>query len=91
MRQGLFALSGALFLAACGGGAPNPYPDQARAQFETTCPRTSAVCTCTWDHITHDLTYEEYQAALARYRRDGLMDPRITHARAVCLEAHPHS
>jgi hypothetical protein len=36
------------------------------------------------------MTYEQYQAALARYQREGLMDPRVTHARTVCLEQNPH-
>jgi hypothetical protein len=90
MRRGLIALSWAMLLAACGQGAPNDYPAQARAQFESSCPRTSAVCTCTWDKITRAMTYEQYQAALARYQREGLMDPRVTHARTVCLEQNPH-
>ena len=29
------------------------------------------------------------EAALARMRNEGLMDTRVTHARATCLEKHP--
>jgi hypothetical protein len=89
--RGLIALGAALFLAACGDGPPHPYPAAAQAQFEGSCPRSSPVCACTWDKITREMTYEDYQAALARYQREGLMDTRVTHARTVCVEAHPHS
>jgi hypothetical protein len=77
-----------LTLAACSAGAPNEYPAEARAQFEASCPPASAVCTCTWDNLTRTLTYEEYEAALSRFREEGLMDPRITRARTRCLERH---
>jgi len=86
MRRGLPALCGFLFLAACGAHAPNAYPAAAHAQFEASCPPSSKVCVCTWDEITRAMTYDEYQAALERYNTRGLMDPRITHARTVCLE-----
>jgi hypothetical protein len=89
MRRGLIALCGAAVLAACGPSAPNPYPEAARARFETSCPSASAVCTCTWDQLTRTLTYEEYDAALARFRETGNMDPRITRARTKCIERHP--
>lgn len=77
-----------LVLAACGQGAANPYPAEAKAQFEQSCPPASEVCTCTWDRVTHAMSYEEYQAAIERMRREGLMDPRVTHARTYCLEHH---
>jgi hypothetical protein len=93
MRRGSIALGGAAllvaFLSACGEGAPNPYPEAARARFEVSCPSQSAVCTCTWDRITRTLTYEEYEAALARFRESGNMDPRVTRARTKCIERHP--
>ncbi len=89
MRLGLIALCGAAVLAACGPSAPNPYPEAARAHFETSCPSASAVCTCTWDQVTRTLTYEEYEAALARFRETGNMEPRITRARTKCIERHP--
>lgn len=88
MRRGLIVLAMAGTLAACGGAAPNPYPDSARARFEASCPSDSAVCTCTWDKLTRTLTYEEYEAALSRFRASGLMDPRVTRARTQCLERH---
>ena len=89
MRRGLSALCGTVVLTACGPSAPNPYPEAARARFETSCPSASAVCTCTWDQVTRTLTHEEYEAALARFRETGNMDPRITRARTKCIERHP--
>jgi hypothetical protein len=89
MRRALIALSGAALigaLAACGEHAVNPYPEAARARFEMSCPSDSPVCACTWDKITRDLTYEEYDAALARFRETGNMEPRVTHARTYCIE-----
>jgi hypothetical protein len=88
MMKGLIALAGALALTACGPSAPNPYPEAARARFEVSCPSDSAVCVCTWDAITRAVTYEEYEAALARFRETGLMEPRITRARTQCIERH---
>jgi len=90
MRMGLIALCGAFVLMGCGGeGAPNEFPQAAQARFEASCPRASAVCVCTWDRLTRTLTYDEYEAALARFRETGLMDPRVTRARTRCLERHP--
>jgi hypothetical protein len=89
MRWGVLALFGAMILAACGGeSAPHPYPQSALERFQMSCPPASAVCTCTWDRITRTLTHEEYEAALERFRESGLMEPRITRARAQCLERH---
>lgn len=88
MRAGLIALVGALMLSACGEAQPNPYPQAAQARFEASCPSESAVCRCTWDKLTRTLTYEEYEAALQRFRESGLMDPRVTRARTQCLERH---
>jgi hypothetical protein len=79
---------GLSMLTACGERAPNAFPQSAREQFNMSCPPESAVCTCTWDKITRTLTHEEYEAALARFRDDGLMDPRVTRARTQCLERH---
>lgn len=88
MARGLVALAGLVLLSACGQSAPNQYPEAARARFEASCPSESAVCTCTWDRLTRTLTYEEYEAALTRFRESGLMDPRVTRARTQCLERH---
>jgi hypothetical protein len=88
MRARILLFMAALAPAACGAPEPNPYPAQARSRFEASCPPDSAVCTCTWDNLTRALTYEEYEAALARFREEGLMDPRVTHARTQCLERH---
>lgn len=84
----LMILAAALALAACGQGAANVYPAEAKAAFEQSCPPQSAVCACTWDGITRAMTYEEYQAALERFRNEGLMEPRVTSARTHCLERH---
>jgi hypothetical protein len=85
MCRGLIALA-AVLLAACGEAAPNPYPESAKARFEASCPSASAVCRCTWDKLTRTLTYDEYEAALARFRETGLMEPRVTRARTHCVE-----
>lgn len=90
MRWALIALGGALLLTACGGQpAANEYPAAAKARFDASCPPESAVCECTWERITRTLTHDEYEAALARFRETGLMEPRITRARTACLERHP--
>lgn len=73
-------------LSACGQGAPHPYPEQARARFEASCPADSVVCVCTWEEITRTVPYDEYEAALQRFRAEGRMDPRITRARTKCIE-----
>jgi hypothetical protein len=85
MLRGFVALA-AVLLAACAEAAPNPYPDGAKAQFEASCPSDNPVCRCTWDKITRTLTHEEYEAALARFRETGLMEPRVTRARTHCVE-----
>jgi hypothetical protein len=90
MHRGAIALLIGALLAACGEGAPNPYPDSARARFEASCPSESAVCRCTWDKLTRTMTYEEYEAALERFRVTGNMDVRVTRARTQCLERHPN-
>ncbi len=79
----------ALALAGCGEPAPNDYPAAAQTSFHNSCPATDEMCVCTWDRITRTLSYEDYQAALERFRVEGLMDPRITSARTYCLEHNP--
>jgi hypothetical protein len=88
MRWAWCVLSIAMLLAACGEHAANPYPDVALAHFSASCPPASQVCVCTWDKITRAMTYAEYEAALARFRETGRMDPRVTRARTACLEKH---
>ena len=89
MRRIFTAIGGALSLVACGQGAPHEFPASAHAQFSASCPSSDPVCACTWDKITREMTYDEYQAAVATFRREGLMDHHITHARTVCVEQHP--
>lgn len=72
-------------LCAC-EGAPHDYPARTAAAFHRTCPAGDPVCDCTWDKITRAMPAEEYDAALARFQREGLMDPRVTHARTECLD-----
>lgn len=88
MRLG-FAVCLVVALAGCGRPAAHEFPAEARARFEQSCPPESAVCACTWDGITREMNYEEYEAALARFRETGNMDPRVTHARTYCIEHHP--
>ncbi len=67
MRWAFAALMGAIVLTACSSErAPHPYPQSALERFSMSCPPESAVCTCTWDKITRTVTYDEYEAALAR-------------------------
>jgi hypothetical protein len=89
MRKGFIAIA-ALTLSACGEREPYPYPAAAQARFEASCPSASAVCRCTWDKLTRTMPYEEYEAALARFRTEGLMDPRVTRARTHCIERRPN-
>lgn len=79
------ALLTSLALAACGAGEAHPYPSAAQAAFNASCPPAEAVCACTWDEITRAMSYEDYEAALERFRAEGLMDPKITRARTACL------
>jgi hypothetical protein len=53
------------------------------------CPSESVVCVCTWEEITRAMTYEEYEAALVRFRETGNMEPKVTRARTTCIERHP--
>ena len=76
-------------LAASCGGAPHEYPASAKAQFNRTCPAGTPLCDCTWDNITRAMPYEDYEAAMTRFRSEGLMDPRLTRARTQCVERHP--
>lgn len=89
MRKGLVALGALVLAAACSEAAPNAYPESAKARFEASCPSESAVCRCTWDKLTRTLTYDEYEAALSRFRETGLMEPRVTRARTQCIEQNP--
>ena len=75
-----------LALAPMGCATMHPYPEAARVRFEASCPSSSPVCTCTWDKLTHTMTYEEYEAAMTRFRESGVMDARVTSTRAQCLE-----
>lgn len=75
-----------LVVCACGGEAPlHDYPEEARAEFAASCPIDDPVCACTWDELRQALSYEEYQAALDEFRREGTMDTRVTRARTECL------
>jgi hypothetical protein len=85
--RALIVIAG-LFAAGCGGGETHAYPDSARAQFARTCTAGDAICECMWAKITRAMPFEEYDAALARYEEEGLMDPRIARARTECLERH---
>lgn len=88
MRRIVLAFCAAALMVGCGQPAPNPYPESAQARFEVSCPSESEVCVCTWDKITRAMPYEEYEAALERFRETGSMDTRITRARTQCLERY---
>jgi len=84
MRAALAAL--AVLVSGCGPGDPHDYPARHAATFHRSCPASDPVCACTWDRITRTIPPAEYEAALARFRDEGLMDPRITRARTDCLD-----
>jgi predicted small lipoprotein YifL len=77
-----------LLLAACGEKAAYEYPPAAQTAFHRQCPADNPECACVWNEITHAMTAEEYQAAMRRFEAEGLMDPRVTHARVRCKERH---
>lgn len=81
----LVTLTAIAALGAC-SRAPHQYPEAARLEFNAQCPAGDPVCDCIWDEIIADVPYEDYEAAMQRYRDEGLMDPRISHARTVCRE-----
>ncbi|MDX2274844.1 MAG: hypothetical protein NW206_05275 [Hyphomonadaceae bacterium] len=83
-----FLLAAFVGLSSCGAKPAHDYPQTARAQFEQSCPAGDPVCACTWERLTQSLPHEEYEAALERYRTEGLMDPRVTRARTHCIERH---
>lgn len=85
MRAALGALVLAL-VASCGPGDPHDYPARHQAAFHRSCPANDSVCACTWERITRTIPPDEYEDSLARFRDEGLMDPRITRARTECLD-----
>ena len=90
--RGFLALIAVVALAApigaCGHSEAHAYPESAQRDFYRQCPQDNAVCSCTWEKLTQDMTYEEYQAALERFHETGRMEPKVTHARTVCTERH---
>jgi len=84
MRGAMLAL---LLVAGCGEKAAHPYPAEAQEVFARSCPMTEPKCVCAWDKITRSMTHPEYEAAMERFAREGLMDPRLTVARSECLDA----
>jgi hypothetical protein len=82
---GIFAT--ALMLAACGETQAYDYPETARTAFAESCPTGDPRCDCMWDEITRTMPPEDYEAAMERFRTEGLMDPRLTRARLECREA----
>ena len=86
----LTALALAASLCACAQREPYPFPASAAAQFHRSCPVGDEVCDCTWDQITREMNYDDYQKAVETFRTDGTMDPRITRARTHCIE-HRHA
>ncbi|MDX2233836.1 MAG: hypothetical protein NW200_05000 [Hyphomonadaceae bacterium] len=84
MMRGLALL---VLLAACGAAAPHKYPADARATFAEGCPVGDPQCDCLWAEITRTMTHAEYEAAMARFTKEGLMEPRLTAARLECRTA----
>lgn len=83
MRLSILILS--VLIGACSPKGPAfDYPATARADFAEACPTGVPECDCTWDKITRAMPVEEYEAAMATYLRDGIMDRRLTMAKAEC-------
>lgn len=76
-----------VLLAACGQPAAHEFPAEARAKFADSCPTGKPECDCLWDKVTRTMSPEEFDAAMERFRVDGLMDPKLTSARLECREA----
>ena len=84
MRCAILAL---LLLVGCGPKPVHEFPAAAHAVFAQSCPTGQPKCDCAWDKITRSMTYPEYEAAMERFAREGLMDPRLTTARTECIDA----
>lgn len=82
----LVAVVLAAMLGGCGPKAAHAYPPDARAKFEG-CPVGDPKCDCMWEHITREMTPEQFDAAMTRFKEQGLMDPKLTAARLECREA----
>ena len=85
--RGAILFAAALALAACGQAPAHDYPEGARDAFAESCPTGDPKCDCMWDEITRTMTPEDYEAAMTRFRDEGLMDPKLTRARLECREA----
>lgn len=75
-----------LALGGCGQSAAFNYPETAHAEFATTCPTGDQACDCAWERITATMSYEAYDAAMTRFREEGLMAPELVRAREACME-----
>jgi hypothetical protein len=83
MRLSLLILAG--LIAGCSAEKPAyVYPAAARVDFAKACPTGVPECDCTWDKITRAMPVDEYEAAMATYLREGVMDRRLTMAKAHC-------
>lgn len=89
MRSRAYALLFALCAASACENAPHEYPAAAQSEFHGRCPADNPVCVCTWEKITRAMPYEEYEAAMARFRDEGLMDPKLTRISVKCREEAP--
>lgn len=79
----------ALTIGACQRAQePNPYPEESKAAFNRDCPAGDPVCDCTWDGITRAMTHEEWNAAIERALREGLLDPELSRISTECKERH---
>jgi predicted small lipoprotein YifL len=87
MRDVISVLVLAVLLAACGPKAAHEFPPEARAKFAEGCATGDPKCDCMWERITRTMTPEEFDAAMARYKEKGLMEPELTAARLECREA----
>ena len=74
-------------LGACSAPPAHEFPEASRTAFHRTCPETDPHCACAWDAITRSMTHEDYEAAMARFAKEGRMDHRLTAARAACVDA----
>lgn len=84
MRLPSIIFAASLALAACGQAEPHIYPPSARKEFAKACPTGKPECDCTWKEITIAMPSEEFDRAMKRYLKEGVMDRRVTLASSKC-------
>ncbi len=89
MHMRLLIVSISAVVGACSAApAPNPFPENVRAQFMAQdCPGGGEFCECSWDRITREFTADEWATARANLEATGHPDPRIVIISSQCRDA----